>query len=311
VTAISGDGNDATLGEFEGQSLADAIVRPGMPSLRGLAKLRIGPGQRALMHVWLSTTAAAPSRLVHRISLSLGDRQAPVTTSAAPVRVAAALKPLGPPLRGGGWLAGNGPSNASGHRRALLPVDGAARIAQRFAIDWVQLGPGDATFNGDPKDNKSYYAYGEEILAVADGVVVDIKDGLPENVPGITSRAIPITLDTAGGNYITVDLGQGRYAFYAHVQPGSIRVRVGQKVRRGDVLALVGNSGNSTEPHLHFHVADAIPPLRSEGLPYVFDAFELEGTAALQPGTVPFKPLATPEKRRMELPLQNVVVRFP
>jgi N-acyl-D-aspartate/D-glutamate deacylase/murein DD-endopeptidase MepM/ murein hydrolase activator NlpD len=311
VTVLNGDGNGATLGEFEGQSLADAIVRPGASSLRGTAKLRVGAGQRALMHVWVSTTNATPARLVHRLSLALGERQTPMTTSAATIAVAASLKPLGPPLRGGGWLAGNGPANASGHRRAVLAVDGAARIAQRFAIDWVQLGPGNATFTGDPKDNRNYYAYGEEILAVADGVVADVKDGLPENVPGITSRAIPITLETAGGNYITVDLGQGRYAFYAHAQPGSIRVRIGQKVRRGQVLGLVGNSGNSTEPHLHFHVADAISPLGSEGIPYVFDAFELEGTAALQAGSIPFKPLATPEKRRMELPLQNVVVRFP
>jgi N-acyl-D-aspartate/D-glutamate deacylase len=314
VTVLTGDGDAPTLAEFDGQSLADAMVRPGMPTLRGTAKLRIGAGQRALMHMWVSTPAATKpvaSRLVHRISLALGERQTPITTTAASVRVASPVQPIGPPLRGGGWLAGNGPANGSGHRRAVLPVDGAARIAQRFAIDWVQLGPGHATFSGDPKDNRNYFAYGEEILAVAAGIVSDVKDGLPENVPGITSRAIPITLDTAGGNYITVDLGHGRYAFYAHAQPGSIRVRVGQKVRRGQVLGLVGNSGNSTEPHLHFHVADAISPLGSEGIPYVLDAFEVEGTAALQPGAIPFTPLATPEKRRMELPLQNVVVRFP
>jgi N-acyl-D-amino-acid deacylase len=307
-----GEGDGATLREFDGQSLVDAVVRPGIPSLRGAAKLRIGAGQRALMHVWVSSAAVRPpSRLRHRIAVTIGERPTPVTTNAALLSVAAPTKPLGPPLRGGGWLAGNGPSNTSQHRRAMIAIDGAARIAQRFAIDWVQLGPGNATFEGDPKDNKNYYAYGEEIIAVADGVVADVKDGLPENVPGITSRAIPITLDTVGGNYVTLDLGQGRYAFYAHAQPGSIKVRVGQKVRRGQLIALVGNSGNSTEPHLHFHVADALSPLGSDGVPYVLDAFELEGTAALSAGKVPFKPLAAPERRRMELPLQNVVVRFP
>ena len=313
VTVLRGDGDGATMGDFEGESLANAIVRPGVPSLRGVAKLRVGAGQRALMHVWVSTsqTQPLPTRLTHRIALRLGERQTSISTSAAPVALERTGKPLGPPLRGGGWLAGNGPSNSSGHRRALLAVDGGARIAQRFAIDWVQLGPNHATFNGDPKDNKNYYAYGEEILAVADGTVAAVKDGLPENVPGITSRAIPITLDTAGGNYVIVDLSQGRYAFYAHAQPGSIKVRVGQRVRRGEVLALVGNSGNSTEPHLHFHVGDAISPLGSEGIPYVLETFELEGTAMLQAGKIPFKPLATPEKRKLELPLQNAVVRFP
>jgi N-acyl-D-aspartate/D-glutamate deacylase/murein DD-endopeptidase MepM/ murein hydrolase activator NlpD len=312
VTVHAGDAGGAMLGEFEGEALANAFVRPGVPSLRGVARLRVGAGQRALMHVWVSVPSAqpAPSRLTHRISVRLGERQAAITTNAASIALASAGRPLGPPLRGGGWLAGNGPSNTSGHRRSVLAVDGGAHIAQRFAIDWVQLGPNNATFNGDPKDNRNYYAYGEEILAVADGVVTAIKDGLPENVPGPTSRAIPITLETAGGNYVIVDLGQGRYAFYAHAQPGSIKVRVGQKVRRGDILALVGNSGNSTEPHLHFHVADASSPLGSEGIPYVLETFELEGTAMLQVGKIPFKPLPTPEKRKMELPLQNVVVRF-
>jgi N-acyl-D-aspartate/D-glutamate deacylase len=313
VTVLKGDGDGATLAEFDGASLTDAIVRPGMASLGGAAKLRIGAGQRAMMHVWVSlpATTAAPSRITHRIAVKIGERQTPVTTAAAPVSMLGGSQPVGPPLRGGSWLAGNGPSNTSGHRRAFLLVDGAGHIAQRFAIDWVQLGPNNATFDGDQKDNKSYYAYGEEILAVADGVVSAVKDGLPENVPGLTSRAIPITLETAGGNHVIVDLGQGRYAFYAHAQPGSIKVRVGQNVRRGDVLALVGNSGNSTEPHLHFHVADASSPLGSEGIPYVLDTFELEGSAMLQAGKIPFKPLASPERRRMELPLQNVVVRFP
>ena len=65
-----------------------------------------------------------------------------------------------------------------------------------------------------------------------------------------------------------LDLGGGKFAFYAHIQPGTLRVKTGDRVTRGQVLGLVGNSGNSTEPHLHFHISDSPLPLESEGLPY-------------------------------------------
>jgi murein DD-endopeptidase MepM/ murein hydrolase activator NlpD len=211
-------------------------------------------------------------------------------------------------LRGGEWLAANGPSSTSGHRRALIPVAGQAHIAQRFAIDWVRLREDGGTFTGDPKDNKNYRCYGVEALAVADAVVIAVKDGIPENVPGLNSRAVPITLETVGGNHVILDLGQGRYAFYAHLQPGSLRVKAGDKVRRGQVVGLVGNSGNSTEPHLHFHIADANSPLGSDGLPYVLPAFEVQGKGG---GWKTSEAKATAEKRQMEIPLENDVVRFP
>jgi murein DD-endopeptidase MepM/ murein hydrolase activator NlpD len=215
---------------------------------------------------------------------------------------------ISPPLRGGEWLAANGPSNNSGHRRSMIPIDGQAAIAQRFAIDWLQLREDGRSFTGDPKDNKNYRCYGAEALAVADAVVVEVKDGIPENIPGLTSRAVPITLETVGGNHVILDLGQGHYAFYAHLQPGSLRVKLGDKVRRGQVLGLVGNSGNSTEPHLHFHITDANSPLGSEGLPYLLPAFEVQGKGF---GWKPSNPPAATEKRAHEIPLQNDVVRFP
>ena len=127
-------------------------------------------------------------------------------------------------------------------------------------------------------------------------------------MPGATSRAVPITLETVGGNYIILDLGNGRYAFYAHLQPGSLRVKTGDKVRRGQVLALVGNSGNSTEPHLHFHIADANSSLGSEGRPYGFPSFEVQGKGW---GWKPTSPVSPTEKRQNEMPVDTEVVRFP
>ena len=190
--------------------------------------------------------------------------------------------------------------------RALIPVGGKARIAQRFAIDWVQIMDG-RTNAGDRDDNSTYHAWGQDALAVADGIVVAIKDSIPENVPGISSRAVPITLETVGGNYVIIDIGESRYAFYAHLQPGSLRVTVGDRVRRGDVVGLVGNSGNSTEPHLHFHIADAPSPLGAEGVPYLFDRFEITGRTA---GVGSRPEMFDPDERRGEIPLANRIIRF-
>jgi murein DD-endopeptidase MepM/ murein hydrolase activator NlpD len=110
---------------------------------------------------------------------------------------------------------------------------------------------------------------------------------------------LPITLDTIGANYVIVALGNGGFAFYAHLQPGSLRVKPGDCVRRGQVLGLLVNSGNSDAPHLHFHISDA-NSLESEGLPYVFDSFEVLGTVypdkAFKDGWTP--PAGTePQKR--------------
>jgi len=300
IDVLSGD---QTIGSVEGGELNSALLPVGAPPA-GAATPGSGPsdfrsiesGRRAVAWLWITLDkgAAIPTQLRHRITA--GEQ----TVEGAPVVVGSAGPvTIGAPLRGGLWLAGNGPANASIHRRALLPVAGRARIAQRFAIDWVKIDMKGRAFDGDSKDNKAYFAHGEEALAVADGVVIAIKDGIPENVPGLTSRAVPITLETVGGNFVTLDLGSGRYAFYAHFQPGSLRVKPGDRVRRGQVLGLVGNSGNSTQAHLHFHVSDSAESLGSEGVPYVLDAFEV------------FSQAGTSESRQSELPMQNAVVRFP
>jgi murein DD-endopeptidase MepM/ murein hydrolase activator NlpD len=205
---------------------------------------------------------------------------------------------LGPPLRGPNWVAVNGPDNSSGHRRALLPFNGNTAIGQRFAIDWIRSGPDGRTFDGDPNNVKSYRAYGQELLAVVDGVIASTKDGIPDNLPG-AHRAVPIGPDTIAGNYVVLDVGGGRFAFYGHVLPGSLRVKPGEKVRRGHVLGLVGNSGNSDEPHLHFHVGDLPSLLEAEGLPYVIDSFETMTAPSVW------------QRRERELPLRDAIVHFP
>lgn len=298
------------LAAYTGDELASRVVRPGVAATTTEEKLKVGPGLRLVVHVWLTfdTPAAAPNSLQHKLSFKVGDYPEALSVTTTPAAVTKNPISISPPLRGSEWLAGNGPSNTSGHRRALVPTGGGAHIAQRFAIDFVQLHPDGRSFTGDQKDNKSYRCYGAEALAVADSVVVATKDGIPENVPGPTSRAVAITLETVGGNHVILDLGNGRFAFYAHLQPGSLRVKVGDRVRRGQTVGLVGNSGNSTEPHLHFHISNGNSPLGSEGLPYAFPSFEVQGRGW---GWKPTSTNSPIEKRQNEMPVELEVIRFP
>lgn len=110
---------------------------------------------------------------------------------------------------------------------------------------------------------------------MADARVARVFDGMAEEVPGALPTSI--ALADADGNHVILDLGDGRYVLYAHFIPGSIRVAEGDRVKRGDVLGLVGNSGNTLVPHLHLHVMSAPSGLASNGLPYVFDGYELLG----------------------------------
>jgi murein DD-endopeptidase MepM/ murein hydrolase activator NlpD len=300
----------ASLATLADSALGAAIGRRGV-AVSAPDRPKIGAGLRAIVFMWvpLSGGTPAPRALRHRLTLeSAADsgRATDLETVAIPVSQEFAV--IGPPLRGGPWLAANGPAAESGHRRALIAIAGGVFIAQRFAIDYVRMNEQGTTFSGDRLKNTSYVAYGDDALAVADAEVVAVKDGIPENVPGLTSRAVPITLETVGGNHVILDLGGGRHAFYAHLQPGSIRVRVGDRVRAGQVLGLVGNSGNSTEPHLHFHVSDANSPLGAEGVPYVHETLVVTGACrSLGGGCSPSAAAA----RAREMPAANQLVRFP
>ena len=117
------------------------------------------------------------------------------------------------------------------------------------------------------------------VVAVADATVVTARDGLPDNVPGHNEQfhpAVPITMDTVGGNSITLDIGGRQFAYYFHLQPGSLRVKVGDHVKKGQIMALIGASGDAREPHLHFEIANSPKALAGEGLPYVIDHYRVK-----------------------------------
>jgi murein DD-endopeptidase MepM/ murein hydrolase activator NlpD len=180
---------------------------------------------------------------------------------------------LGPPLAGAGWVA-VGSCCDGPHRRSLQPVNGKLYLGQRFAIDWNGMDSQGRFVVGDPDINASWVFYGKPVLAVADASVVRAVDRFPDQIP---NHPKPVTLEQADGNYVILALGDRRFAFYAHLKPGSIRVRRGDRVRRGEVIAQLGNSGSSTGPHLHFQVMNRPSALASDGLPFVIDRFRFDG----------------------------------
>lgn len=223
---------------------------------------------------------------------------------------------IAPPLRGKGWVAINGCCDAlTSHRGAIMAVNGRLRVPERFAIDFVQLDAADRLFTGDVHKLESYAYYGVPVHSVADGVVVNLYDATDAQVPGGNAKGI--TTENIGGNMLVIDIGGGNFAFYAHMQRGSLKVKLGDKVRTGDVIGLLGNTGNTTAPHLHFHVMDGPSPLDANGLPYAFTRFQGQGVA--NPADADFFDKPVPAEidrtrlagpRQDALPLNNEVVDF-
>ena len=140
----------------------------------------------------------------------------------------------------------------------------------RFAFDQTEVNDAmTSTFQGDPGENKSYFNYGDTIYAAADGKVFEVRDGILEN-NGNRMDHLPVSMEGVPGNYMIQDIGGGKYAFYAHMIPGTIAVKTGDNIKTGDLVGLLGNSGYSGMPHLHFNIAEGSNSFWSVGLPFVF-----------------------------------------
>jgi Peptidase family M23 len=286
----------ATLRRVEvlgaGRIIASYAGKTLLGRLRTLApqpakSLVIKPDVSRLLFIELSfpSRGAVPLVLTHRFQL-LGaadpgaTRATPLVYTVARVPIKRASPPmLGPPLAGSGWVDLNGCCNAGiTHRGSFQSLDGGLFDAQRFAIDWMRLNAKGELVNGNPRVNTNYPDYGAKVLAVANAKVAGTLDDLPDQEPGaLPDPASFTTVESVGGNNVVLNLGHGVYALYAHLIMGSITVHRGQRVRRGQVLGELGNSGNTTAPHLHFQLMNAPADLASEGLPYVIDGYSVAG----------------------------------
>jgi hypothetical protein len=167
------------------------------------------------------------------------------------------------PLKGK-WRVNNGPGFYSIHRQAFLYYKGTLFNPQRFALDLVQVDEKLSTFREDGIVNDDYYAFGKPVFAPYAGKIVDVVWNIPDNIPQVQNLEHPL------GNYLIIQHDPSEYSMHCHLKHNSILVRKGEAISAGQILGLVGNSGNSSEPHLHFQISNSSDVKYSQGIPVVF-----------------------------------------
>ena len=211
------------------------------------------------------------------------DGRATEFTGSIPIKSEFAQNKYIFPLRGV-WYAGWGASFHTGHRWA---------IPEEFALDIAKIGESGLSHKGDGTRFSDYYAYGADVLAAANGRVTSVANDQLEDPSAMQrpnesqeayfarlqkeqAERLAKGLTAIAGNYVMIDHGKNEYSLYAHLQPGSVRVHIGDQVKAGDVIGKLGSSGNSTEPHLHFHVCDKPDPLVCAGIPVNFSNITIQ-----------------------------------
>lgn len=324
VQVLDADHPNRVLASYSGRGLRDRM-RTLLPLPAKNRAIPVNQGRFLLVDLSFPARNAVPRAVVHRINVRAADNPGateptPLTYTVTPYPVNAGRPPVvRPPLRGSGWVAVNGCCQSAGvHRGALETVNGSFFDAQRFAIDWIRLDRDGRFVQGDPTDVHNYAAYGAPVLSATGGTVVDTLDTLPDQVPGTLPDPSTITLETLDGNHVVVDVGNGYYAFYAHLKHGSVRVQPGDRVRPGQVIGRLGNSGNTSAPHLHFHLMAGPSVLGSDGRPYTLSHFALSGQIPAEAFENAdglngdwSEYLRPPSSRHGQLPLDLTIVDFP
>jgi murein DD-endopeptidase MepM/ murein hydrolase activator NlpD len=241
-----------------------------------LAGPALAPGEAMLMSQQPFAYRGSRDALLVRVHLRAAEHDLDVTGTIR-IESAVAKTRFAFPLKGR-WFAAVGPTMHTGHRWVL---------PEEFAYDIARLGQDDLTHRGSGARFEDYYAYGAPVLAAADGVVTMAMDDQPENpaalrnpreslenygarVQQIQAALLAKGVSGIAGNYIMIDHGNSEYSLYAHLKPGSVRVKVGDHIAAGTPLGKLGSSGNSTEPHLHFQVCDGPDALACAGIPVEF-----------------------------------------
>jgi hypothetical protein len=317
LTSLVVRGGGKKLLTLSGDALAAAILPfgGGGPT----ASIPVSSSVVAYVDVVLprSSGRAVPKRLRNRITYTLPPG-APVeaiigsTTVRAPDLRVDRRAPImvAPPLRGDGWASANACCGdpSLNHRSTILSANGTYVAPETFAVDYIRILDG-RFFDGDGTQNADWFGYGVPVRAAASGRVVSAVDDRPEIPPFTLTDDNPTVTKPSqfGGNGVVIKIRPGVFAHYYHLQPGSVRVKVGQRVRTGQELGLFGNSGNTTGAHLHFGITDGRSPLTSNSLPFEIDSFRFEGRVAA--GSIPGELTVTgkPRDERRSHPLATSV----
>lgn len=275
---VLGPGGDELLAVYEGAALsALRATQATTPASPAAEQLELQPSEAALLHLFVrrTSTRAWPAALRHRLHWSWlrpdgTERQRATMIFPARQTAAARAPVLDSPLRGGVWLAANGPANESEHRRTIAYADGVATLPQRYAYDLVQINEDGRLFRNDGSKPEDWFGFGQALLAAADGVVVLAEDGAEDNSPVGTIPPTVMNVRSLCGNTVSLRIASGHHLIYCHLQKASVAVRPGQVVKRGSLLGRLGNSGNSDAPHLHLHLSTQAHPMRGEGEPVAF-----------------------------------------
>jgi murein DD-endopeptidase MepM/ murein hydrolase activator NlpD len=307
-------GKGTSVAQLAATQLATRLVVRDLKAQPG----QFGASQYGILylHVRFDQLRDIPQALAHQLNMTWNGQSATATAARIEVPRPTTLL-LDAPLRGARYIAGDGCCDSKRHIRATLSLNGGAYDAQRFAIDWEQLDANGRIYVGDAKNPKSYMIYGKPAYAVADAKVIAAVDNSANSPIGSLPN---VAVDQADGNHVILDLGGGCYAMYAHFAPHTLQVHEGQYVKRGDVLGMVGTSGNSSEPHLHFQVMDGPSSMLSNGLPYLVRQFSATqrgvSTAAFDKATTDGQPIETaalpgPAQHQQELPLDLWITDLP
>ncbi|AGB01163.1 M23 family metallopeptidase [Methanoregula formicica] len=263
--------------------------------------------------IWFRVApGSVPDRLTHGITFNrTADGLSPLTVTGGDVTIRKDLQPVvvGSPVKGPGWAIMETTSPVVHHFTSQITMFNVTRVPQRYAQDYIYLDPATGkAFSGDMTITRNYYGFGKELYAVGDGTVVYTRDGIPD-IEITTQKPAP-SFDTALGNGVIIDLGNRKYACYGHMVNGSVRVMVGDTVTEGQVIGLMGNTGNSDAPHLHFQVITDNPAvLGGEGYPIVYRSFTVTGK--FDEDNIASTFFNTPIPQQNRLMENDVVVSFP
>ena len=293
-----------------GRTAYPASVPPPTASelQNGTAKL-----QKPRISIWFVVNPdTVPDRLIHRVTFNrTAGGLTPLVVTGGNVTVRKDLSPvvIGSPVKGPGWAIMETTSPVVHHVTTQITMANVTKVPQRYAQDYILLDTATGLpFSGNETIARDYYGFGKELYAVGNGTVVYVRDGVKDIE--ITTQKPPVTVDSALGNGVVIDLGNKKYACYGHMVNGSVRVKVGDTVTEGQVIGLMGNTGNSDAPHLHFQVITDNPSvLGGEGYPIVYRSFTVTGRFDEDNITGIFFNESVPQENRL---MENdVVVTFP